>query len=71
MFLKLISQVYYMVGSLLGKENNKIVKNYINDFVEGIFEKDIDKINKNLSDYLMIFSTYSISILMKMFIKYY
>jgi len=43
---------------LLGKENNKIVKNYINDFVEGIFEKDIDKINKNLSDYLMIFSTY-------------
>jgi len=60
-----------MVGSLLGKENNKIVKNYINDFVEGIFEKDIDKINKNLSDYLMIFSTYSISILMKMFIKYY
>ena len=71
MFLKLISQVYYMVGSLLGKENNKIVKNYINDFVEGIFEKDIDKINKNLSDYLMIFSTYSISILIKMFIKYY
>jgi len=60
-----------MVGSLLGKENNKIVKNYINDFVEGIFEKDIDKINKNLSDYLMIFSTYSISILIKMFIKYY
>ncbi|OUM59906.1 hypothetical protein PIROE2DRAFT_14429 [Piromyces sp. E2] len=46
------------IGSLLSKENNVIIEGYINDFIEGIFEKDIKKINENLNNYLMIFSSY-------------
>ncbi|OUM57883.1 hypothetical protein PIROE2DRAFT_16996, partial [Piromyces sp. E2] len=46
------------IGSLLSKENNVIIESYINDFIEGIFEKDIKKINDNLNNYLMIFSSY-------------
>jgi len=46
------------LGDLLDNENNEKVKEYINKFVEGIFEKDINKINENLSEYLLIFSSY-------------
>ncbi|OUM57896.1 hypothetical protein PIROE2DRAFT_16976 [Piromyces sp. E2] len=38
--------------------NNKYIKN----FIEGIFEKDIEKINENLTEYLKIFSPYHIYI---------
>ncbi|OUM58867.1 hypothetical protein PIROE2DRAFT_15767 [Piromyces sp. E2] len=46
------------VSSLLGRENNKVVESYIKNFNEGIVEKDINKINNNLKDYLMIFCSY-------------
>ncbi|OUM56825.1 hypothetical protein PIROE2DRAFT_18404, partial [Piromyces sp. E2] len=48
------------IGSLLSKKNNVIIEGYINDFIEGIFEKDIKKINDNLNNYLMIFSSYHV-----------
>ncbi|OUM63732.1 hypothetical protein PIROE2DRAFT_9670 [Piromyces sp. E2] len=38
--------------------NNRNV--YIKNFIKGIFEKDVEKINKNLTEYLKIFSPYQI-----------
>ena len=53
---------FYLINKLNYLFENNMNKRYAENFINGILEKDVEKINENLSEYLKCFSPYQLFI---------